>query len=431
MSVFRKIFWLLLSLAGVLVLPLLGGLYRYHGSFPSVFFNYPITYGHQKPPYNWTAFALIGSGALFLAVLYLFPWLFGFKKIQRISKENTFKVPFPKWFWCGWLFFIGVTTVMWGHLPAPRVITHYGSTIFYWSFLLIIDGLVYKRKGGSSLISRNVKLIFGLALSSGIGWLIYAYLNFFLDENWWYPYGNLITGTEFYTYLLLASSALTPLIVVSYELFLTLPVLGNRFRNGPKVSFSTTVKVVLLLFSLALNFFIGVFPHQLFFFVWLGPLLTLSIVMVMLKIWTPFRSIAKKGNWTPVLLICLAAMFQGTLWEGYNYLSAKHEENVIVKTTRVKAQPREFIAFVDGKRIIIHPDSISYEVRDTVVYPIMTHRPDYWVYNVPYVNRFFVFEMPVLGLFGYLPYGLYAWIFWLLLAWLTNMPSKLISDDEE
>jgi hypothetical protein len=28
-----------------------------------------------------------------------------------------------------------------------------------------------------------------------------------------------------------------------------------------------------------------------------------------------------------------------------------------------------------------------------------------WIYNVPYVNRFHLFEMPVLGYAGYLPFG--------------------------
>jgi hypothetical protein len=29
-----------------------------------------------------------------------------------------------------------------------------------------------------------------------------------------------------------------------------------------------------------------------------------------------------------------------------------------------------------------------------------------WIYTVPYVNRFKIFEMPILGYAGYLPFGL-------------------------
>jgi hypothetical protein len=29
-----------------------------------------------------------------------------------------------------------------------------------------------------------------------------------------------------------------------------------------------------------------------------------------------------------------------------------------------------------------------------------------WVYSVPFVDRFHVFEMPILGFAGYLPFGL-------------------------
>lgn len=119
MSIYKKVMWLLMSLAAVLVLPLLGGIYKYGGHFPVGFFTYPITYAHEKPPFSWTVFLLIGFGVLFLLVLYLFPKLFGFKKVNKIDKPKIDKVSFPKWFWCGWGLFIGVTTVMWGHFSGP------------------------------------------------------------------------------------------------------------------------------------------------------------------------------------------------------------------------------------------------------------------------------------------------------------------------
>jgi hypothetical protein len=34
------------------------------------------------------------------------------------------------------------------------------------------------------------------------------------------------------------------------------------------------------------------------------------------------------------------------------------------------------------------------------------HSLNKWIYSVPYVHRFLVFEMPLLGFAGYLPFGL-------------------------
>ncbi len=67
---------------------------------------------------------------------------------------------------------------------------------------------------------------------------------------------------------------------------------------------------------------------------------------------TVFSSL-KHGDWRPVVVPALAALICGYFWEMWNYNSLAH-----------------------------------------------------WEYSVPFVQRFQIFEMPVLGYAGYLPFGL-------------------------
>jgi hypothetical protein len=102
-------------------------------------------------------------------------------------------------------------------------------------------------------------------------------------------------------------------------------------------------------------------------------------------VWTPFKSIGK-GNWTPTLLFALTYLVQGLLLECQNYFSGIH----------------------DGYQVVFTED------------------PAYWQYNLPYVNKYHLFEMPILGYLGYLPFGLYCWLWWIACATLLNVPSSFL-----
>jgi hypothetical protein len=425
MSTHRKLLILGGIILAVLVFPLLGGLILYDGSFPDGFFQYPILQGHPKPGFSWVVFGLIGFVCLLIIFLYVFPQLFGFKSSNSPSDNiKTSHASFPVWFWIGFAILVFVLIIIWGRLSKPEIITDFGSTLFYWSLFVVLDGILYKRLSGISLIADKINLVISLAISSAFGWLIYAYLNFFLDENWFYPYGDLITSSEFVIYLILASSALGPLIVVTYLILKSFPSFYFRYSNGPVIRFSKKIKIVLLVLSLILCFAFGAFPHELFFFVWLGPLLSLGIIMDLLGVWSPFKEIGKSGNWSPVMIIFLAGLIQGFSWEAYNYLSADHQEYKISHTEKYNEQPHQIAIYKNGKEKIFQTDSVVFHVKTTDVKPVYTHRPDYWVYNVPYVNRFHIFEMPVLGLFGYLPYGGYVWVWWIIFAVFTGVSSR-------
>ena len=108
---------------------------------------------------------------------------------------------------------------------------------------------------------------------------------------------------------------------------------------------------VLLLASVGLTS-IGIWPTYLFPLVWVTPLLLITSLQAVAGEETMFSSMARadlKSFWLPAL----AALICGFFWEMWNYKSLSH-----------------------------------------------------WEYAVPFVHRFQIFEMPLLGYAGYLPFGL-------------------------
>jgi len=97
---------------------------------------------------------------------------------------------------------------------------------------------------------------------------------------------------------------------------------------------------------------LGLYPNYAFALLWISPLLILVSLQVLLKETHIFSPLGN-GDWRFVLASALAALFCGVFWELWNFYSLAK-----------------------------------------------------WVYHVPFVQRFHLFEMPVLGYAGYLPFGL-------------------------
>jgi len=97
---------------------------------------------------------------------------------------------------------------------------------------------------------------------------------------------------------------------------------------------------------------IGVWANYLFSLLWVSPLVILLSLQVFLGEENIFSGISG-GDWRMVVSSAAAALFCGFFWEMWNYWSFAK-----------------------------------------------------WTYQIPFVARFRVFEMPILGYAGYLPFGL-------------------------
>jgi len=368
-------------------LPIIGELIMSKGAIPDDFFRFPpqMTPHDIKAPFNIGVFIGIALVCLAIAVFYLFPGLFGFKKVNiTIDHSNKEKGKIPVWFWIGAFLMFGAMFFMWGKFSGPKFITNWTLLPLFWGAIIFFDGIVYYRTGGKSIINQRPQTLVAIAVCSIGGWAYFEYLNFFVKENWYYPRGDMISTEQFMIYSLLGSSALLTIAFELYMLLESFPKLAVKYTQGPKLVVSKKIWKIILFSSLLIMFLISIFPDELFFFIWLAPLLVFLSILELLDIWTPFTPIQKSGNWSPFALMCLTYLIQGFFHEFWNYFSASH---------------------LPGGEII-------------------TYNPGFWMYSVPYVNVLHVFEMPLLGFFGYLPFGLYCWVAWILFAYMLGLNPK-------
>lgn len=389
MTATRKITTLLLAMLAIVILPWIGSyIYHNYGQFPSGFFNYPYLAPSPKAPFSWTVFGIFAAAGIGIAIVYLFPQWVGFKKLPIPPKKDVPKVGFPIWFWIGLLLWGSALFFLWGKFTQPLWYLHWSDLPLFWGFALMLDGWVYVRNGGKSIISETPQEIIGIGIASIGGWMLFEYLNLFVNEDWFYPKGDIISSEQFLLYAIVISSGLLPLAFEWYSLFYTFPALRQRFSKGIKIVVPEWLKTIAGIIALVGLLGAGLFPNQLFFSLWLAPPLLLAVALDKIGVWTPLRSIGK-GNWTPTLLFALTYLVEGLFLEGQNYFSAIH----------------------DGREIIF------------------TEAPAYWQYNLPYVNAFHLFEMPLLGYLGYLPFGVYCWLWWIAFATLLGIPSRFYEAD--
>lgn len=366
----------------VIYVPLVGSLIKWNGIIPG-YGDFPAKQVSSPPGFFPVAF-WIGVGIVSLILLFLiFPGLFGFKKPENIeSNEVLREVSFPQWFKFGIILFLISFSVFWGKIPAvDDLLDPYMFVPVWWGVILILDGIVYKRTGGKSLIANKTKTVVLLAIVSSVGWFVFEYLNFFILENWYYPNNEVFTVYGNYVWYMASYTIIFPQVFEIYNLFETVPYMRDKYSFGPKIKFSRTVKLIILVIGVISSLLMGLFPNQLFFTVWTNPVLIMAAMLGLLGIWNVFSPI-KDGDWSKLILIGIAMVICGLMWEFVNFGSEKF-----------------------------------YNYR-----PI---NPSYWKYAVPYVNKIHLpfSEMPILGYFGYIPYGWICWIQWSLAA-------KLFSFDE-
>ncbi|WP_027362484.1 hypothetical protein [Desulfospira joergensenii] len=219
----------------------------------------------------------------------------------------------------------------------------------WFCLILVINGMVYKRQGTCPL--ENLKF-FVLFPVSALFWWTFEYLNRFVG-NWSYT-GSQYAAFQYFLLATLSFSTVLPAVESVRAYLLSFDLFKRGFRKGlPLKSLdSPAIGLCLLVLSGSVLIFLGIFPDLLFPFVWISPLgmiLGFLILGGRTHVLTPVRS----GDFTPVVAYGLAALVCGGFWEMFNMYSLAR-----------------------------------------------------WEYSVPFVQAFHLFEMPLLGYAGYLPFGL-------------------------
>jgi len=263
----------------------------------------------------------------------------------RAARGRSAERRFPFHGWIGLLLVAIAWPLSWG-LPGLR--THLLFFPLWLGYILSVDALVL-RHGGSSLLSRAPRDFTLLFFASVPGWWLFEALNL-RARNWLYLGSEQFSDLEYALLASLSFSTVVPAVVETAEL-----VRGcawtERLARGPRLTFLARPWPCLAIGAAMLALLVA-WPRVFYPLLWLGVLFVLD----------PLSSLAGKrslgvrlarGDWRSAVSLALGALACGFFWELWN-----------------------------------------------------DHSYPKWIYRTPGVEFAYLFEMPLPGYLGYLPFGL-------------------------
>jgi len=261
--------------------------------------------------------------------------------------------------WWGWL---GIGLIAAGWVLAWSGIAaewrRHTFTPLWLGYILVMNALALRKSGQSPLTHRTAWFLALFPLSA-VFWWIFEFLNQFVD-NWYYQGLEESGNWDYFLQATLPFSSVLPAVASTWAWLRTLPRIEAMslpaVRGHPAFAWTALFAGAFTLLA------IGVWPDALFATLWLGPLLLVAGLQQVAMRETLFTPLAR-GDWRPVLQPALAALVCGFFWEMWNYGSLAK-----------------------------------------------------WHYSIPYAQRFHLFEMPLLGYAGYLPFGVHCAVLMDLMA---------------
>ena len=217
----------------------------------------------------------------------------------------------------------------------------------WWSFILVMDSLNFRKRKASPLSDSLGNFLFS-AFISVLVWLIFELFNLRI-QNWTYHSLPPNILERWLGYFVAFASVIPAMREISLfaQSFLSKKRLALfRIRGTPALLKSWFFSgIILIILSLA-------WPRLFFPFVWLCFIFLFEPLNFWLKNKTLLRDV-EKNDWTRLLSWLLAGLVAGFLWEFWNFWAGSH-----------------------------------------------------WEYSIPYLNSWRVFQMPVFGYTGFLPFAI-------------------------
>jgi hypothetical protein len=299
----------------------------------------------EHASFSWIAFALIGM----LVAVSVAPLI---RALPRL-RPHAAQLPrhFPWWGWAGALFGLAAWILAWTRLTWFAPLQPHTFPMLWGAYIIVMNGLILRRTGSCPLTARPGSFA-ALFPASAAFWWLFEYLNRFV-QNWYYAGADYPPGIYFILATLSFATVL-PAVVSTRDWLLSFPAVHEILRGQrlPAV-FASPTAARIALFVAALGLLLaGAAPNYGFPFLWLSPL----VIMLAFQIQAgrcPLLNDACRGHWARIAAAALAGLVCGFFWELWNYGSLAR-----------------------------------------------------WSYSVPFVDRWHLFAMPLLGYAGYLPFGL-------------------------
>lgn len=270
---------------------------------------------------------------------------------SRFAGQEKIRKAMPWWGWLG-AALVGVGWALaWSESIAPQWRRH-TFTPLWVGYVLVMNALAYRRSG-RALLTERTGFLLALFPVSALFWWLFEHLNRFVG-NWYYTGTAAEGGLDYFLQATLPFCSVLPAVASTWAWLATFPrfaAMGEALPFRINAVHNRWGLLALMAGAMGLAA-LGVWPNGLFSLLWLAPLAVFLGLQKLLVGETLLAPLAR-GDWRPVLQPAAAALVCGFFWELWNWGSLAQ-----------------------------------------------------WHYAVPYVQRFYLFEMPLLGYSGYLPFGI-------------------------
>ena len=294
-------------------------------------------------PFAWRAFTLMSVPTLAAFGLY-------FAAIARARSGGPAGIcpgRFPWWGWLGLALIASGWVLAWTDDLVPPGWRRHSFTPLWLGYIVAMNALLHRRTGQALLTHRTAWFIALFPLSAAFWWL-FEHLNQF-TRNWYYSGLEASGDWDYFLQGTIPFSTVLPAVASTWAWLRSFPRLDAAalpaLRGHRAFAWIALATGVLALSA------IGPWPENFSMMLWLAPLLILAGLQQIL-LGKSLLAPLEQGDWRPLLQPALAALVCGFFWELWNFGSLAR-----------------------------------------------------WHYSIPYVQRFHVFEMPLLGYAGYLPFG--------------------------
>jgi hypothetical protein len=345
---------LLLVLALVIALPLVGALAAGGSLAELTRFPPPLEIPTDYVRFSWLA---AGAVAALLAAVTL-PWLGLWRRTTprweepAVSPTMRDAPRFPLWGWAALAWTLGWWTLAWTRWSWFAPFQPYTFFPLWLGFIVSVNAAT-QRRTGSCLMRRAPRRWLALFAASAACWWTFEWLNRFV-RNWHYLNVEDVSALEYLLHATACFSTVLPAVAAVAEWLSSHPRWNEIASREPAWAWLARREtgVALAVFGCASLVATGVWPRWCYPALWVSPLALLLAVPVLTGREGPLHEIAR-GDWRRAATWMIAALACGFFWELWNW-----------------------------------------------------HSLAKWIYTVPGVERWHVFEMPALGYTGYLPFGL-------------------------
>lgn len=305
----------------------------------------PVTRFLVHHPFSWPVF--LGLCAFVIALTT--PLV---RRVMRVTPATAVaRHPFPRWGGIGVAVLVCAWFLAWTRFSWFAWVQSFTFAPLWLGYVVVINALTVHRSG-RSLLTHRPRFFLALYPLSAVFWWFFEYLNRFV-QNWHYAGAGNLSANAYFWSATCAFATVLPAVLSTRDWLATFPRLQVAFSGfAPwRPRHPRVLAALLLLVAAAGLVLIGLAPDYLFPLLWVAPLMVVVTLQVLRGHPHVFAPVAH-GDWRPVLLPAFAALVCGFFWEMWNAHSLAH-----------------------------------------------------WEYTLPFVDRFRIFEMPVLGYMGYLPFG--------------------------